>query len=141
MSDRYAEFLAHPRVRAILMGILAGLALILAVLGIYGVLAPSVSQRKQEIGVRLALGAQQTDVFGLVLRAGLKMTSLGVFIGLLGAFGLTRLMSAVLYGVSATDPLIFAGGAILLMVVALAACYIPARQATRVYPMVALRHE
>src|SRR5437879_13456649 len=87
------------------MGIVAGLTLLLAVIGIYGVLAQSVVQRKREIGIRLTLGARSTDVFGLVLREGMKMTVVGVVVGLLGAFGLTRFMSAMLYGVSARDPL------------------------------------
>jgi predicted permease len=141
MTDRYSEFLAHPRFRAIIMGILAALTLLLAAIGIYGVLAQLVSQRTPEIGVRLALGAQPADVFGLVLGEGMKMTVVGVVIGLLGAFGLTRLMSTMLYGVRATDPLVFIGVAILLTLVALSACYVPARRTTRVDPMVALRYE
>jgi predicted permease len=141
MTDRYSEFLAHPRFRAIIMGILAALTLLLAAIGIYGVLAQLVSQRTQEIGVRLALGARPADVFGLVLREGMKMTVVGVAIGLLGAFGLTRLMSTMLYGVRATDPLVFIGVATLLTLVALSACYVPARRTMRVDPMVALRYE
>jgi predicted permease len=141
MIDRYSEFLAHPRFRAIIMGILAGLTLLLAAIGIYGVLAQSVAQRTQEIGVRLALGAQSTDVFGLVLREGMKLAVLGVLVGLLGAISLTRFMSAMLYGVSATDPVSFFGVAIVLMSVALSACYIPARRTMRVDPIVVLRYE
>jgi predicted permease len=141
MTDRYSEFLAHPRFRAILMGILAALTLLLAAIGIYGVLAQLVSQRTQEIGVRLALGARPADVFGLVLREGMKMTVVGVVIGLLAASGLTRLMSTMLYGVRATDPLVFIGVATVLTLVALSACYVPARRTTRVDPMVALRYE
>ena len=141
MTDRYSEFLAHPRFRAVIMGILAAFTLLLAAIGIYGVLAQLVSQRTQEIGVRLALGARPGDVFGLVLREGMKMTVVGVFLGLLGAFGLTRLMSTMLYGVRPTDPLVFIGLAILLTLVALSACYVPARRTTRVDPMVALRYE
>ena len=141
MTDRYSEFLAHPRFRAVIMGIVAGLTLLLAVIGIYGVLAQSVVQRKREIGIRLTLGARSTDVFGLVLREGMKMTVVGVVVGLLGAFGLTRFMSAMLYGVSARDPLTLTVVALVFTMVAFAACYIPARRTTRVDPMVALRYE
>src|SRR5438552_7838490 len=141
MTDRYSEFLGHPRFRAFIMGIVAGLTLLLAVIGIYGVLAQSVVQRKREIGIRLTLGARSTDVFGLVLREGMKMTVVGVVVGLLGAFGLTRFMSAMLYGVSATDPLTLTVVSLVFTMVAFAACYIPARRTTRVDPMIVLRYE
>jgi putative ABC transport system permease protein len=141
MEDRYSQNLAQPRFRAILMGILAGLTLLLASIGIYGVLAQSVSQRTQEIGIRLALGAQPSGVFGLILGEGMRLTLAGIVIGLLGAFGLTRFMSAMLYGVKATDPLVFAGVPVVLILVAFFACYIPARRTMRIDPMVALRYE
>lgn len=117
------------------------IALVLASVGLYGVTAYSVERRTNEIGIRIALGAERRAVLGLVLREGAKLTSVGVLIGVVTALGLTRLMRALLYGVSPTDPIAFAGVAILLMTVALLACYIPARRATRVDPAVALRHE
>jgi predicted permease len=141
MTQRYSEFLAHPRFRAILMGILAGLTLFLAAIGIYGVLAQLVSQRTQEIGIRLALGAEPRQVFGLVLREGMRMAGTGVVMGLVGAFGLTRFISTMLYGVGPTDLFVFIAVTIALISVALFACYVPARHAMRVPPMVALRYE
>ena len=109
--------------------------------GLYGIMSYSVSRRTREIGIRLALGAKRADVLRLVLGEGMKMAALGLIIGLAAAFGLTRLMASLLFGVSATDPLTFTVVAILLMGVALAACYIPARRAMRVDPIVALRYE
>lgn len=141
MKERYSEFLAHPRFRAVIMGIFGLLTLFLAAIGIYGVLAQSVTQRKQEIGVRLALGAQSADVFGLVVQQGMKMTAIGLVLGVLTAIGLTRFISAMLYGVKASDPFSFLGVTIILASVSLVACYIPARRATRVDPLVALRYE
>jgi putative ABC transport system permease protein len=141
MTQRYSEFLAHPRFRATLMGILAGLTFMLAAIGIYGVLAQVVSQRTQEIGIRLTLGAEPSQVFRLVLREGMGMVGIGVVIGILGAFGLTRLISTMLYDVGPTDLFVFTAVTMSLMSVALLACYVPARRAMRVPPMVALRYE
>jgi putative ABC transport system permease protein len=141
MAERYSEFLAHPRFRAIIMGIIAGLTLLLAAVGIYGVLAQSVSQRTPEIGVRLALGAQRRDILRLILGQGTKLTLMGVVVGVIAAIALTRLMSSLLFAVSPIDPLTFASVIVLLTLVALLASYIPARRAMRVDPMVALRYE
>jgi len=141
MTDRYAEFLAHPRFRAVTMGILAGLTLLLAAVGIYGVLARSVSQRTQEIGVRLALGAGRRDILGLILGQGTKLTLLGVGIGITVAMALTRLMRSLLFGVNSMDHFTFVNVALLLTFVAMLASYIPARRAMRVDPMIALRYE
>jgi ABC-type antimicrobial peptide transport system permease subunit len=141
MTQRYSEFLAHPRFRAIFMGILAGLTFLLAAIGIYGVLRQVVSRRTQEIGIRLTLGAEPTQVFGLVLREGMGMVGVGVVIGIIGAFGLTRLMSTMLYGIGPTDLFLFIAVTMSLLSVALVACYVPARHAMRVPPMVALRYE
>jgi ABC-type antimicrobial peptide transport system permease subunit len=123
----------------ILLGSFAGVALLLAVIGIYGVIAYSVAQRTQELGIRRALGAQQNDVLRLVLGQGLRLTLAGVALGIAGALGLTRLMSALLFHVSATDPATFVIVALVFLLVALAATYVPARRATKIDPMAALR--
>lgn len=141
MDEIISSSLATREVSMILLGVFAALALGLASIGIYGVISYLVGQRTQEIGIRLALGAKRTDVLRLVLGEGMKMAAVGLFIGLLAALGLTRVMAGLLFGVSATDPLTFAAVALLLMLVALAACYIPARRAMRVDPIVALRYE
>ena len=133
--------MAARRFTMVLLGVFAGLALLLSSIGIYGVISYVVSQRTNEIGIRIALGAQQRDVLRLMLGEGMKMALLGVSIGIAVALGLTHLMVNILFGVSATDPLTFLGVATLLVVVALLACWIPARRATRVDPLVALRYE
>jgi putative ABC transport system permease protein len=141
MESIVDQSLGQQRLNMVLLATFAGLALLLGAIGIYGVQSYAVRQRVREIGIRIALGAQPSDVFLLVLRRGLKLVLLGICIGLAASFGLTRLMASQLYGVSATDPLTFAAVAIVLAFVALLACYIPARRAMRVEPMVALRHE
>jgi predicted permease len=141
MDEVIAGSLATRQFSMILLASFALVALVLASVGIYGVLAYLVGQRTHEIGIRMALGAGRYDVLRLVVGQGAMMALLGVALGLAAAMGLTRLMSDMLYGVSATDPLTFIAVAILLIFVALAACYIPARRATKVDPMVALRYE
>jgi ABC-type antimicrobial peptide transport system permease subunit len=125
----------------ILLGIFAALALLLSSVGIYGVISYLVGQRTQEIGIRVALGARRWDVLRLVLSHSVHMAALGVLIGVAASLALTRLMSKMLYGVSATDPVTFFSVVIVLTCVALAASYIPARRAMRVDPIIALRYE
>jgi putative ABC transport system permease protein len=134
-------WLADRRFLLLLVGLFACVALILAGVGLYGVVAFFVAQRAQEIGVRMALGAQRSDVLRLVLGEGARMAAIGVAIGIGASLAITRLMSSLFFGISATDPLTFAGVAILLSLVALAASYIPARRAMRVDPVRALRYE
>jgi putative ABC transport system permease protein len=138
MTEVVAESLAQARFNTLLMSVFAAVALLLAVIGIYGVMAYSVAQRAHEIGIRQALGAQSRDVLKLVLAQGVKLALLGVGLGLAAAFGLTRLMKTLLFGVSATDPLTFVVIALLLLAVTLIACWLPARRATKVDPMIAL---
>jgi putative ABC transport system permease protein len=141
MSDVLGVEAAQRRMGMIMLAAFAGLALLLASLGIYGVLAYFVTQHTNEIGVRMALGANRWNILALVLKKGMTLTLLGIVIGLAASFALTRLMSSLLFGVNASDPLTFVAVPLLLAVVALVACWIPARRATRVDPMVALRYE
>ncbi len=141
MESLISDSLASRRFSMILLVVFAVLALVLASVGIYGVISYVVGQRTNEIGLRMALGAHQRDILLLILSRGGKLAGLGVAIGLAAALALTRLMASLLYGVGATDPATFGGVALLLTMVALAACYIPARRAARVDPMVALRYE
>ena len=141
MDEVIADSLAAKRFAMVLLGIFAGLAVVLSSVGIYGVISYIAGQRTHEIGIRMALGAESSSVLRMVLNQAGKMALIGVGIGLTASLGLTQLMASMLYGVSTHDPLTFVGVAALLIFVALAACYIPARRATKVDPMVALRYE
>jgi ABC-type antimicrobial peptide transport system permease subunit len=141
MEEIMSQSLSTQRFSMILLAVFAALALILSSVGIYGVISYLVGQRTHEIGVRIALGARRWDVLNLILSQGAKLTLLGIVIGVAASLGLTKLMTRMLYGVSASDPLTFISVVILLSLVALAACFIPTRRAMRVDPMVALRCE
>ena len=141
MQERVTVSVASQRFQSFLLGAFGGLGLLLAIVGIYGVISYSVIQRTHEIGIRMALGAKPRQVMRSILAHGLKLALIGEAIGVGASLGLTRLMASVLFDISAADPLTFVGVAILLAIVALAACWIPACRAMRVDPMVALRFE
>jgi putative ABC transport system permease protein len=141
MDDIRAESVAPERLNLTLLSLFAGIALVLAIVGIYGVMSYSVTQRTHEIGIRMAIGAQPRDVFRMIIRQGMMLALIGVGCGLLGAFGLTRLMASMLFGVEPTDPATFVSIAVLLTTVALIACYVPGRRATKVDPVESLRYE
>jgi putative ABC transport system permease protein len=141
MEHIVAGAVARQRFSMLLLAIFAGLALVLAAVGIYGLMSYSVAQQTREIGIRMALGAQRSDVLKMTISQGLKLVGIGVVIGLAAAFVLTRVMATLLFGVSATDPITFISISFVLIAVAVVASYIPALRATRVDPMVALRYQ
>jgi putative ABC transport system permease protein len=141
MDEIRADSVAPERLNLTLLSLFAGIALILAIVGIYGVMSYSVTQRMHEIGIRIAIGARPLDVFKMILGHGMKLALIGVALGLVGAFGLTRLMATMLFGVEPTDAMTFGGISILLISVALLACYLPGRRATKVEPTISLRYE
>jgi putative ABC transport system permease protein len=141
MEELIGRQLVRPRFNMFLIGVFASVALLLATVGIYGVISYTVAQRTREIGIRVALGAEGRDIVRSVVGRGMSLTLAGIVFGLAGAFGVTRVLSSLLVGVQPTDPFTFASIALLVMLAALFACYVPARRATRVDAMVALRSE
>jgi putative ABC transport system permease protein len=141
MEDRLSASLAQPRLQAVVLGTFAGLALLLAGVGIYGVMSYAARQRTREIGIRMAIGASSRAILTLLLGRGLLMVAAGLAAGLLGAAALTRALRTLLFGVSTSDPLVFAGVTAVLATVAMVAAWVPARRATRLEPVVALREE
>lgn len=141
MNDLIRSSLKRPRFNLMLVGIFATTALLLAALGIYGVMSYLVEQQTREMGIRSALGAKHSHILKLVIGRGLGMASMGIVLGLVVSVGLTRFLAGLLYGVTAVDPTTFIGISIILLIVSILACYIPARRATKVDPLVALRYE
>jgi putative ABC transport system permease protein len=141
MDENVAQSISQPRFRTVLLAVFAGIALVLAAVGIFGVMAYSVAQRTRELGLRIALGASRGQVLQLVLAHGVRLTLIGVAIGLVGTFLLTRYVSSLLFNVPAYDPMTLVGVVAALIVISLCACYLPARRATLVDPIVALREE
>src|SRR2546425_5833460 len=141
MDDLLSETVAQPRLQTGLLSLFAGVALLLAAVGLYGVLAYPVTHRYREIGIRLALGASKRNVLSLVIAQGMKLALAGMAIGMLAALALTRVIRSLLYGVTPTDPATFTVVSLLLVAIALLACWLPARRAARVDPMEALRYE
>src|SRR5262249_4640146 len=141
MDERLSNSIAQRRFQTLLLGVFAGLALIIAAVGIYGVISYAVSQRSHEIGIRMALGAQASDVLWMVVWRGMRLALVGVALGLAAALALTRVIKGMLFDVSATDPLTFSGIAFLLTLVASLACWVPAPRASRVDPVIALRQD
>jgi putative ABC transport system permease protein len=141
MEHIVSESVTEPRFNLFLLGLFGAIALLLSAAGIYGVTAYTVTQRTHELGIRVALGAQVSDVLKLVLGQGMAVIGMGLVIGLAAAFGLMRVLRSLLFGVGENDPLTFAAITLVLLFVALLACYLPARRATKVDPMIALRYE
>jgi putative ABC transport system permease protein len=141
MDDLLSATVAQTRIQTALLSLFAGIALLLAAVGLYGVLAYSVAQRTHEIGVRMALGAQRRNVLSLIVGHGMRLVIMGVVVGIVAALALTRVMRNLLYEVQANDPITFVAGSVFLLLTALLACWLPARRAARIEPMVALRYE
>ena len=141
MEEIRGDSVAPQRLNLTLLTIFAGIAFVLAIVGIYGVMSYAVTQRTHEIGIRMAIGAQPRDVFKMILGQGMMLTIIGMAAGLAGAFALTRLMATMLFTVKPTDPVTFSSVAVLLLLIALLACYIPGRRATKVDPVNSLRYE
>jgi putative ABC transport system permease protein len=141
MQENIASSVNEQRFRTLLLGIFAACALLLSVVGLYGLMMYSVTQRVPEIGIRITLGAQAHEIMGMIVGQGLRLALVGIVIGISGAFALSRVLSRFLYGVAATDPFTYIAVAALLLAVAIAASYVPARRATRIDPMSALRSE
>ena len=141
MDEYISQSVSTPRFKTTLLSIFAAVALVLTVVGLYGVMSYAVAQRTNEIGIRLALGAQTKDVLSLIIKQGLQLILLGLAIGLLGAVALMKIISGLLFGVTTKDPFTFVAVAVVLTFIALLACYVPARRATRVDPLEALRYE
>jgi putative ABC transport system permease protein len=141
MEHLFSKSIANRRYNMLLLGIFAGLALILSMIGVYGVMSYSISQSVHEIGIRIALGAQNSNILRMVLGKGAVLAGIGLVVGTVGAFALTRVMTSLLFGVTTTDPSTFAAVVAGLFTVTMLACYVPARRAMRVDPMVALRNE
>jgi len=141
MNQVLSDTVSQEKFQTLLLTLFGGLAVLLACIGLYGLISYAVTNRTNEIGLRLALGARQADVLTLILKQGLVITLVGIVIGLSAAFAVTRILAGMLFEISPTDPVTFFGSAALLFVVAVVACYLPARRATKVDPLVALRYE
>ena len=141
IEDYLDGTLSVPRFNTVLLALFAGLAMILTAVGLYGVISYTVAQRTHEIGIRMALGAKPKDMMKLIIGQGMKLGVTGVAIGIAIAMGLTHFLSSMLFGITATDPVSFAAVIVMLLLVVVMACYVPARRAMRVDPMIALRHE
>ena len=141
MENIVSEFIAPRRLTMLIAGLFAALALLLAIIGLYGVISYSVVQRSHELGVRLALGATKDNILHLIISQGFALAGAGIILGMTGTFAFSRVLARLLFGITPRDPLTFGTVALVLLCVSLLACYIPARRATRIDPMIALRYE